>query len=226
MALDKAIAELRRSMLTFKLFNLGLTSLVVFMAALLFTSFFGLRWHYALIPALLWAAVTGMHITRMDYSEVERKTPMLQDALRTAADTVKDMTRLAKELHEEVLGKMHAVHTSQFLGFGKTTYLLLAVAVLAYLIIGLSAFGVDAKATKDFVTKTSAWTTMMSAWNETFKNETILLGSKKEGLKRMPLRSNASLYGDERDIELGNTPLELQVDPVLSGANLKDAQEA
>jgi len=231
--IDEALRELRSTLLSIKFFDVALASLIVLAAGLIATTFFSLPWTLALIPWFIFAAVMGWRrVNIQSYHEVEEKVPQLREALQTAADNAGREGRLVSELHQDVVRKMSHIKTSYFLGLGSTTRQLLLLTGISFIVIGLAAFNVTFDSTSDFLGKNAFIHGAFDAFgfgnlsNESAVNAR-LAGKKIPGkLKYVRLRDNGSLYGELTDVDLGTVPLELQVDPVNSGANLKEEHEA
>ena len=232
--IDNALRELRRNLLSIKFFDVALMSFVVMAAGLVITTYFILPWHYALIPwAIYFAYAFIRRVNVSSYHEVEDKVPQLREALTTAADTRKKEGILVRELQEEVLSKMHAIKTSYFLGLGSTTRQLLLLAGLSFIVIGLAAFNVNFDTTKDFAARQPLLRNALGSLGEfanpdnSSVNGILKNSSAKAALtKFVKLKGNTSLYGDENAVVLGTAPLEITLDPEMSGSNLQDPHEA
>jgi hypothetical protein len=231
--IDLALGELRRTLLSIKFFDVALASLIVIAASLVVTTYFRLEWYYALAPWAIYFAWSFTNKVNVNsYHEVEQKVPQLREALQTAADTRKQEGVLVKELQLDVLAKMRSIKTSYFLGLGSTTRQMLLLTGLSFIVIGLAAFNVNFDTTKDFVANQAILQGAfgsIGAFAPT-DNESVN-GKIKQGRtisalsKFVKLKDNRSLYGDENMVDLGDTPLELQIQPEYSGSNLKDVQD-
>jgi hypothetical protein len=230
--IDRALRELRRELLSIKFFDTALRTLVVLSACLVVITYMGWPWWWSTIPAgvfMLYLLFTRVNLR--SYHEVEDKVPQLREALTTAADTRKQSGQLVRELHEEVLRKMAAVKTSYFLGFGSTTRQLLLLAGLAFIVIGLSAFNVNFTTTKEFALKQPVIKNAFDAIGNVTAEEAAaakLKNKKKDNamLKYVKLANNGSLFGAENLVAAGSEPLELRIDPQMTGANLNEIHES
>ncbi|MEK6822595.1 MAG: hypothetical protein AABY13_02105 [Nanoarchaeota archaeon] len=228
--IDAALAELRQTLLSIKFFDVALESLIVIGLALIVTTYFQLPWYVALVP---WAIYfTTGYIRRVNvrsYHEVEDKVPQLREALSTAADTRGQQGILVKELQTEVLGKMRAIKTSYFLGLGSTTRQLLLLSGISFIIIGLAAFNVNFASTKDFALRqpgVNGALHFMGLDNETLTGK-LTDREAQAGLRKfVKVTSNKSIFGEENIFDIGASPLELSIDPEMSGSNLQDVHDA
>ena len=228
--IDAALAELRLTLLSIKFFDVALESIIVIGLALIVTTYFQLPWYVALVP---WAIYfTTGYIRRVNvrsYHEVEDKVPQLREALSTAADTRGQQGILVKELQTEVLGKMRAIKTSYFLGLGSTTRQLLLLSGISFIIIGLAAFNVNFASTKDFALRqpgVNGALHFMGLDNETLTGK-LTDREAQAGLRKfVKVTSNKSIFGEENIFDIGASPLELSIDPEMSGSNLQDVHDA
>jgi hypothetical protein len=196
-------------------------------ACLVVTTYAGWPWWWAAIPTIIFLVVmVFLRVNLRSYHEVEDKVPQLREALTTAADTRKQSGPLVHELQDEVLRKMHAIKTSYFLGFGSTTRMLLLLAGLAFIVIGLAAFNVNFQSTKEFALKQpvikNAFEAVVNATEPPPNAKLKDLDKKNAALKYVRLSNNGSLFGQENLVEVGTQPLELSIDPQMSGANLQE----
>lgn len=233
--LDAALRELRSTLLSIKFFDVALRTLVVMAACLVITTYVSWPWWYGTIPTAIFLIVmVYLRVNVRSYHEVEDKVPQLREALTTAADTRRQSGTLVRELHEEVLHKMHAIKSSYFLGFGSTTRMLLLLAGLAFIAIGLAAFNVNFSTTKEFALKQAviknafdAITNVTDADAEEAANARLKQKKKDNAmLKYVKLQNNGSLFGNENLVEAGADPLQLSIDPQMTGSNLLDPREA
>jgi hypothetical protein len=231
--IDAALRELRSTLLSIKFFDVALRTLVMMTACLVVTTYIGWPWWYGAIPTCIFLIImTYLRVNVRSYHEVEDKVPQLREALTTAADTRKQSGTLVRELQEEVLHKMHAIKSSYFIGFGSTTRQLLLLTGLAFIAIGLAAFNVNFATTKEFALNQAVIKNAFdSIINTTDAEEAVnaKLKQKKQDngmLKYVKLKNNGSLFGNENLIDLGSDPLELSIDPQMTGSNLLDPREA
>ncbi len=233
--LDAALRELRSTLLSIKFFDVALRSLVVMAACLVVTTYIGWPWWYGAIPSgIFLLAMIYTKVNIRSYHEVEDKVPQLREALTTAADTRKQSGTLVRELHEEVLHKMHAIKSSYFLGFGSTTRQLLLLAGLAFIAIGLAAFNVNFTTTKEFALNQAviknAFDAIINVTDSAAEDPTSATAKQKKKdnamLRYVKLQNNGSLFGSENLVDIGSDSLEIAIDPQMSGSNLLDPQEA
>ncbi len=226
-----ALSELRTALLTIKFFDAALSSLIIMSLALVVTTYAQLPWWYSLLPwAMAFTWKIFKHVNVDSYHEVEAKVPQLKEALTTAADTTSIDNSIVRELQQEVISKMRSVKTSYFLGFGKTTRQLLILMAMSFIVIGLSAFNVDFYTTKEFASKQKFLQDTMNFLSGNVSDQSAVdarLGKKKsEGeLLYVKLKNNGTLFGDPFDVNLGDETLEMQVDPLNTGSNLKDVHD-
>ncbi|MBI4017150.1 MAG: hypothetical protein HY363_05670 [Candidatus Aenigmarchaeota archaeon] len=200
-----ALSEVKSALKQMVLFNSIMDSLAVFLISVLVFILVSLQWYYAFIPFLLYA---GLHTYRAikgtSYRQVEDKVPQLKEMLRTAADNVSRDNEITGALNQDVLHLMKLVRTSYFLNFGRLTRELLMMGVVAFLIIGASAYNVHLLNFDEVASK--------------IKSSYGGFGQYEMSSEDLVYEENASddIYGNKSVAELGSEELNLQINPVLS----------
>lgn len=202
--IELALNEVKSALKQMVLFNSVMDSLAVFLISVLVFILITLPWYYAFVPFGLYA---GLHTYRafkgIAYKQVEDKVPQLREMLRTAADNVGKENEITNSLHADVVHMMKLVRTSYFLNFGRLTRELLMMGVVAFLIIGVSAYNVRLVSISDLAAKAASF--------GGFKQYEL-------GAEELILEENATddIYGNKSVAELGSEELNLQINPVLS----------
>ncbi|MEK6904454.1 MAG: hypothetical protein AABW87_02570 [Nanoarchaeota archaeon] len=134
--IEKALTELRRSLIVSKLFNITIDALVVFLIFFLVFILMSISWFYTFIPTVIYLAFfTRKKLKSIKYLEVEKKVPLLQEKLRTAADNVDKDNEIVNQLHNEVIREMKLIRMSMFLDPFKNTMKIGFIGVLAFAIV-------------------------------------------------------------------------------------------
>lgn len=211
----RALSELKNAMLQISLLTWFLDSLVIFTVSELVLMLLTLPWDYAFVPAGIYSAVHAFHVfKKVRYQYAEEKVPELKEQLITAADYVDKDSELLQGLNKEVLEKMKQIRTSYFFSFGKLTRELFMLFFCSFLIIGASAYHIRLISVNDVVRELQEVTGI--AEYEVDESELFF----EEGNETAD-----NIYGNKSIAELGNEEFQLQLNPVLSDADISQVND-
>jgi len=211
----KALGELKRALIEINALTWILDTLVVFLVFELIFFLLTLPWYYAFVPAgiyVLFHAYRGRK--NLTYHYVEEKVPELKEQLITAADNLDKEYEIVESLNKDVLKNMKKTMTSYFFSFGKLTRELLLLFVVSFLIIGASAYNVRFLDTHEAIEEIKNY----KAFQDYDVNEVLL--EYEEG---DPTADD--IYGEKSIAELGNEQLMLELNPILSDADISKTKE-
>lgn len=211
--IERALAELRRSLIVSKLFNILIDCLVVFLAFFLLFILMDVSWYYSAVPTLIYIILFAKKRLRsVRYSEVEKKVPILQEKLRTAADNVDKDNEIVNELHKEVLREMKLVRTSMFLEPLRNTLKVGSIGALAFAIVLMASLNVQLF-DFDIVVKNIA-----ASLNE----DDVFVGELNITFEG----GDENIYGEESIIDYGDEELNLGFRTAEGGLDLSRKKEA
>lgn len=211
-----ALKELKRAVLEVVFCICWLDCLIVLMLSILVLKLISLDWYWAFIPAVIYAVIHSWTRLRKaaDFGYIEEKVPELKERIRTVADNLGQENNLVlQELNEEVLDGMHLIRTSYFFSFSRLTRELLVLTILAFLITGVSAYGVK------FVDFHGVIKDVGDL--RLFKGEYDI----NEELLQYEENLSEDIYGDKSIAELGNELLNLQINPAMSDVDISQIRE-
>ncbi len=204
-----ALKEAKRAVLNVVIFNSMIDTLVVLMLLLLGCTLLTFPFWYALIPAAIYAFIhTYGNVKEVNFANIEKKFPSLNEQLITVADNWKEQNEIVEALNQEVLRKMKEIRTSSFMNFGKLTREIAVMAVVSFIIIGSAAFNVEFL---DFE-KTVKELREFQPFKEHDINEELLEFEESQNL--------SEILGDESITELGQRQLDLEINPILSDVDI------
>ena len=213
--ISKALGELKRALIEIHALTWVLDALVVFLVFELVFFLLTLPWYYAFAPTGIYVI---LHIYRerknLTYKYVEEKVPELKEQLITAADNLDKDYEIVESLNKEVLQNLKKTMTSYFFSFGKLTRELFLLFVVAFLIIGASAYNVRFLDTHEAIEEIKNY----KAFKDYEIDEVLL--EYEEGNPE-----DDNIYGDKSIAELGNEQLMLELNPILSDADISKTQE-
>ncbi|MBI4143720.1 hypothetical protein HY486_00535 [Candidatus Woesearchaeota archaeon] len=201
-AIEKALRELRASVLGMILAQRLVDCLVAFLLVFMITVLTNISWLFSFIPAgiyLIAHLYNGFREAKL--AEVEAKVPEMQMQLRTVADNVNIDNPVVRELQEDVLERMRRVKMSAFVHFGRMGLRVITLIALSFAIIFVSAADVqfiDLPKTIEAVKNSQ----LRSAYNI---NESLLEILENESEYK---------YGNRSVAELGYEELQLKITPV------------
>ena len=211
----KALGELKRALIEIHALTWFLDTLVVFLVSNLILFLITLPWFYSFIPAVVYGVVHAYHGRRnLTYSFVEEKVPDLKEQLITAADNTDKEYEIVEKLNKDVLEKMKHTMTSYFFSFGKLTRELFLLFVVAFLIIGASAYNVRFLDTHEAIQEIKNY----KAFKDYEIDEALL--EFEEGNPE-----DDDIYGEKSIAELGDEQLQLELNPVKSDADISKIEE-
>jgi len=216
---DKPIAhalhELKKTVLEVTFSICWLDCLIMFMLSLLVLKLVSVGWYWCFVPSFVYSV---FHIRNRlkkasDFSYVEEKVPELKEKISTVADNLTRNNPVIEELNDDVLKGMHLIRTSYFFSFGRMTRELLTLAVLAFLVTGVSAYDVQFVDFSKVIDDVSGL--------GVFKGNYDINGELLEYDENM----SDDIYGNKSVAVLGNEELKVQINPVLSDVDISKIEE-
>jgi hypothetical protein len=126
--IGKALLELRATLFTTSIFNALIDSMVVFLVSMLLLVLVKIDWTWSLVPwGIFFIYTARKKLKSSGYRNVEKRVPQLNEALRTAADSINQDNEMVNALHKDVLKKMKYVQTSAFIGLGRFSRQLITI---------------------------------------------------------------------------------------------------
>lgn len=204
-----ALREAKHSVKVLMVITSIMDTALVLMLSLLGTVLLTLPWWVALLPTAVYAAWhTAGNMKDVNYRYIEQKFPQLNEQLITVADNWRENNEIVDSLNEEVLGKMKDIKTARFLEFGKLTRQVSIMAIIAFIIIGASAFDVKFV---DFE-QTIKDLREFKPFQEYDVNTDLFELEEGENL--------SEILGDEEVLELGTEQVDLEINPIESDAEI------
>ncbi|MBW3002210.1 hypothetical protein KY338_03565 [Candidatus Woesearchaeota archaeon] len=214
--IQQALRELKLTLLQVNILTWFLDTLVVFLVSNLAFFLLTLPLLYALIPTGIYAIVHGYHgRKKVTYKHVEEKVPELKEQLITAADNTDKEYEIVESLNKDVLKGMKHTMTSYFFSFGKLSRELFLLFVVAFLIIGASAYNVRFLDTHKAIQEVKEFARNSKEYEI---DETLL--AFEEGNP-----DEDEIYGEKSIAELGNEQLQLELNPIKSDADISKVKE-
>lgn len=133
--------------------------------------------------------------------DVEKKNPIVEEMLRTAADNVDDTNIMAQALNNDVLKKMRLVSTSTFVSIPGVLYKILSISVIFFLAMFFASSNIH----------------VLDA-------STLIKGINFSPVKQ--IGSDEDLYGDESMAQLSNEQQILELNPLTFEINLDKVEKA
>lgn len=205
LALREAFVSVRNIVLLTALLDTLLMYILLLLGCILLT----LPSWYSLFPTLIYAVIHIPSVLReVSYSNIEKKVPELKEQLITVADNWKEDNEIVNALCDDVVQSMKSVKTSYFVDFGKLTRQVGLLAILSFIIIGISAFNVRFI---DFTATVQELAKLRSAGDYDIHEELL---DFEEG-------SNLDdILGEENIAVLGNDLLDLELNPIQSEVDI------
>lgn len=205
----RALKEARVAFLQIVLFNSIIDSLVMFLIMVFICLLMALPVWWAVIPGIVYAIVhTRGNLAEIDFKSIEKKYPQLEEQLITVADNLRASNEIIEELNAEVLQKMKEIRTSSFLNFGKLTRELSVMAIISFVIIGMSAFNVQFLDLQQTIVDLKDFRPL----KQYDINEELLEFEESQNL--------SEILGEKKIQELGEQQLNLQLNPVMSDIDI------
>jgi hypothetical protein len=188
-------------------------SIIFFMLALNMTTLLGVRYHAALVAALLflWGDVL-FRMKRTTLKEIEARNPQVQDILRTAKDHQDEGNFMVLAMFEELIQRMRGVSAGSMLGQGTLLLKVAALCLLSFSVILVSAYDIHIP-------------------ESVFDPDTYYKWFSKPGKDRLDFytvefnESDELLYGAPEMAELGNKTLEIKISPSINEMSFENVKE-
>lgn len=214
--IQQALRELKLTLLQINVLTWFLDTLVVFLVSNLVFFLLTLPWAYSLLPAGIYAIVHAYHGRKnVTYRYVEEKVPELKEQLITAADNTDKEYEIVESLNKDVLKGMKHTMTSYFFSFGKLSRELFLLFVVAFLIIGASAYNVRFLDTHKAIQEIKEFSKNSKEYEI---DETLLAFEEGDP-------DADEIYGEKSIAELGNEQLHLELNPIKSDADISKTKE-
>jgi hypothetical protein len=214
--ISQALSELKRALIEIHALTWFLDTLVVFLVSELVFFLTTLPWYYAFIPTGIYSIVHAYHGRKnITYHYVEEKVPRLKEQLITAADNLDKDYEIVEKLNKDVLEGMKHTMTSYFFSFGKLTRELFFLFVIAFLIIGASAYDVRFLDTHKAIKEIKEFSRSSGEYDIDAAMLEFEEGNPEED----------NIYGEKSIAELGNEQLQLELNPVKSDADISKTEE-
>ena len=198
----KMIRELKAEMLKAVFLDSFLDAGISFLAIFLMLSLFNYHPVLAIIPAvliLIFLVFKRMRSFRL--RTVEDRNPVIKEMLRTAADNADKDNYVIRALNSELVKKMKLVASSSLMKMNKIIYKLVAIVVLSFLIV--------------YITATQL---LLFDINKLLHPPLNIVA--KEG-------SIEDLFGDKTDIpKIGQNPVDIKLNPLSYEVNIDKIDEA
>jgi hypothetical protein len=204
-----ALREAKEAVRNIALFNSMMDTAMVIMIGLLVTKLLSISWWIALIPAAVYFPIHAMAcIKDATYKNIESKFPELNEALRTAADNWKEDNEIVNALSDEVLEKMKHIKTGRFLEMGKLMRQISIMGLIAFIIVGASAFDVHFLDFPQIVDDIKEY----KPFQDYDVDTTLFELEEGENL--------SDILGDASILELGTEQLDLSMNPIGSDSQI------
>jgi hypothetical protein len=142
----KLMQEINLFMNNINIFNILLTSSLLFLSIYLFLMIIDSNKILSIIVPLIYLGVSlFFNIRKNKYLEVEKKFPQLNEKIRTAVDNIYIENPVVDELREEVSKDINQVDYSSFFKEKSTSYKVLFIILLCFSIIFLANYDVSFK---------------------------------------------------------------------------------
>jgi len=139
-----AVSEINNTLNSIILFDVFLSTVILFLIIYLVLLVIGYSGLYSIIPSLIYLAVMMAIKSRENkVRTVEKKYPMLDERLRTAADNVHLENEVIDELDRELIGEIKDVETSSFLDTRKSSMKIITSITLCFIILLLASFEIQ-----------------------------------------------------------------------------------
>ena len=192
-------------------------TVLIFLASFLVLFFIKFYPGMVIVPALVYLGISfHTEIRRRKWKMVEDKYSPLNEKLRTAADNVNMENPVVERLQEEVVADLRNVRSSWFMDVKKTSYKILGIVALCFLILLSAHFDVH--------------------WNpvEAFQGplREFRFGPGGSGIGDLDSdiigageQSDADIFGKGSVAKLGKDEIKIQINPGGNEINLRDVTE-
>jgi len=210
-----ALKELKRAVFEIVFCICWLDCLIVFMLFILVFKLVSVPWYWTVVPTVIYAVLhTWSRLKKAsNYGYIEERVPELSEKISTVADNLGRDNLVIQELNEDVLEGMHLIRTSYFFSFGRLSRELIVLTVLAFLITGVSAYGVKFIDFHKVINDVS--------------DLRIFSGEYDVNSDLLQYEENLSddIYGEKSIAALGNQLLNLQINPTLSDVDISKIRD-
>jgi len=211
----KVIRQIEFTLDNIILFNIFLTSIVVF---LFFTALLGLFNNnvlYAFVPASLTFVVEFfLKIINANKEKiVEKKYDHINEKLRTAKDNVNLENPVVEELQREVIEDLKEVRVSSFYLERRASFKIISAVMLCFIILGLSMVNAKIIGLNLYINNNPVFA----------QNNTIKIFSNKVIVA--DLNQSNDIYGNEDLAKLGNIELGIRVKPAAYEVDVREEGE-
>ncbi len=195
------LKEIRITLTQIILFDVILTSILIFLAVYLILALLNLYPIMAVLPAIIYFIISLTKKERVNkMRSVEDKYDFLSEKLRTAADNANKDNPVINELQEEVMQDIKNVQVSSFLNTKSISYRIFLSIIIAFAIV------------------------FASTLNLQFLDLEYLLGEVPKMLENNPLGSKGTaaleevnlsqdIYGNKNIAALGNEEINIKIKP-------------
>ncbi|MBS3131280.1 hypothetical protein J4212_02500 [Candidatus Woesearchaeota archaeon] len=212
---SRAIGEVNRTLNFIVAFESIVHSIMLFLVLYFLLSVFNLYPLSALIPALVYLAMSGYSgVKKNKVREVEKKHDELNEMLRTAADNMNYQSPVVEELQNEVIQEMKKVPISEFVQTNKVTYKVAVSIVMCFLIVFTSTMNVQ-------LIDLRAW-----FGGGGFADMLDKLPIKRSSNAFVEVNTTDDIYGESAIATLGNKELNIKIQPVSFEVSIKEEGEA
>ena len=191
-----------------------LNSLLVFLGFYFVLLLLSINPMYSLIPAAMYLGISVYTTLNIDKAKiVESHYNELNEKLRTAEDSADIENPIVEELRADVVNELRDVKVSSFLNMKKTSYKIVAVVLLCFLIVFFASANItliDAGLMADLFD----FKFLADAGGN---NGTAVIGGSGEG--------GEDIYGKEGIAELGSQEMELNIAPVSFEVGVRDISD-
>ncbi len=140
----QAVLEINHTLNSILLFDIFLSTAVVFLIIYFILLIVGYSVFYAITPALVYFIIVLILKSKENKVRlVEKRYPKLDEKLRTAADNINMENEIVEELDREVIDDVKNVEISSFLDTRKTSMKIITTIVLCFVILLLTSFEIQ-----------------------------------------------------------------------------------
>ncbi|MFW6272876.1 MAG: DUF7502 family protein [bacterium] len=215
----KLIKEIKKTLKKLLLFDIFIETLVVFLALYLVLFIFNISKVFAFIGSIVYLFV--MYYKRRDLTSintVEQKYPILNEALRTVNDTLKEDNYLVNELRTQVKRKVKKVSASSFMNIKGDIFKIIVAICLVFFILSLSICKTTSDVCGNVLSKTDIKAAVtkidVNQIYDFIKNQDQIKGTSLDGESvnsDLNLNSNNALFDDSSVVNLGDDKLSVKI---------------
>lgn len=215
---SQVLNELKKTLRKILLFDIFIETLLIFLCLYIIRIIINLPKYIAYVPALIYFVVMLYRRRKLtSVRNVEQKYPILNEALRTAGDTIQEDNYLVNELRIQVKDKVKNVSASTFLDIKGDILKVLISIVLVFVLVGLSVCRNTNETCNAVLSKTDVKKAIdnieIGDIYSQFNKETI----SAFNLNGSPVKDNFNvdtkqqLLGDDTIATLGDDKLKIQI---------------